>query len=99
MSSYQELISQREKLDQQIEAAKAAEFDAVVNDIKRKMQDYGITCADLGIQLGKNNKLRPRVRVEPKYYNPGNPSEKWSGRGKEPKWIAGKERTPFLIRK
>src|SRR5260363_44285 len=53
MSSYQELISQREKLDQQIETAKAAEFDAVVNDIKRKMQIYGITCADLGIQLAK----------------------------------------------
>src|SRR5260363_45762 len=67
MSSYQELISQREKLDQQIETAKAAEFDAVVNDIKRKMQIYGITCADLGIQLGKSNKLRPRGRIGAAY--------------------------------
>src|SRR5260363_167379 len=81
MSSYQELISQREKLDQQIETAKAAEFDAVVNDIKRKMQIYGITCADLGIQLGKSNKLRPRVRVEHKYYNPANPEVNGSERG------------------
>ncbi len=99
MSSYQELISQREKLDQQIETAKAAEFDAAVNDIKRKMQVYGITFSDLGVQFKEKPKSRPRVRVEPKYYNPANPSEKWSGRGKEPKWIAGKDRTLFLIRK
>lgn len=99
MPSYQELISQREKLDKQIEAAKAAEFEAVVNDVRRKMQDYGITFADLGIHLKKGNKLRPRTRVEAKYYNPENPEQKWSGRGKEPKWIAGKNRADFLIRK
>ncbi len=99
MSSYQELIFQREALDKRIESARAAELKTVVNDIRRKMQAYGIRCADLDIYPKRGNKPRSRMRVEPKYVNPENPDQKWSGRGKEPKWIAGKDRTDFLILK
>jgi DNA-binding protein H-NS len=31
---------------------------------------------------------RPYPKVEPKYRNPINPSETWSGRGKTPRWVA-----------
>ncbi len=30
---------------------------------------------------------RPYPRVLPKYRNPSNPSETWSGRGKMPRWL------------
>jgi DNA-binding protein H-NS len=48
---------------------------------------------------------RPRrayPKVLPKYQNPKNPAEKWSGRGKQPHWLqaqlrAGKELDHFLI--
>lgn len=30
---------------------------------------------------------RPYPKVLPKYQNPAEPSETWSGRGKQPKWI------------
>jgi DNA-binding protein H-NS len=48
---------------------------------------------------------RPRrayPRVLPKYQNPKNPAEKWSGRGKQPRWVqaqlkAGKRLEHFLI--
>jgi len=41
-------------------------------------------------------------KVEPKYRNPANPSETWTGRGKPPRWLAtelagGKTREDFLI--
>lgn len=40
--------------------------------------------------------------VLPKYQNPGDPSETWAGRGKQPRWLvaqlnAGKEINDFLI--
>jgi DNA-binding protein H-NS len=40
--------------------------------------------------------------VLPKYQNPGNPSETWAGRGKQPRWLvsqlkAGKKINDFLI--
>ena len=39
---------------------------------------------------------RPRrkyPKVEPKYWNPSQPTQKWSGRGKQPKWLVAALRT------
>ena len=43
-------------------------------------------------------------KVAPKYRNPANAKETWSGRGKQPRWLAelvkkGKKPEDFLIRK
>jgi len=35
---------------------------------------------------------RPYPQVFPKYRNPANPSETWSGRGKQPRWVTGQLR-------
>lgn len=45
---------------------------------------------------------RPYPPVLPKYQNPKNPSETWSGRGKQPRWLkaqlrAGKKLDDLLI--
>jgi DNA-binding protein H-NS len=37
MSSYKELLAQREKLEKQIEEAKSREYAEVLNEIKQKM--------------------------------------------------------------
>ena len=43
-------------------------------------------------------------KVPPKYRNPANPAETWTGRGKQPRWLAaqvakGKKVEDFLIKK
>lgn len=98
MSSYKELLAQREKLEKQIEEAKEREYAEVLNEIKQKMADYGITLAELGGGRGKQAKAasRSRASVAPKYRDPESGST-WSGRGKPPRWIAGKDREKFLI--
>jgi len=50
------------------------------------------------------NKGRKLGKVPAKYRNPGNPKETWSGRGKQPRWMAaltkkGKKPDDFLIKK
>lgn len=40
---------------------------------------------------------RPYPRVHPKYRNPNLPHETWSGRGKQPKWLAAALRTGHSI--
>ena len=45
---------------------------------------------------------RPYPKVFPKYQNPKNPAETWSGRGRQPLWVrellrAGKKLDAFLI--
>jgi DNA-binding protein H-NS len=42
-------------------------------------------------------------KVPPKYRNPANPKETWTGRGKQPRWLAsllskGKKAEEFLIK-
>jgi DNA-binding protein H-NS len=32
---------------------------------------------------------KPRINGVPKYRNPANPAQTWTGRGKTPTWIAG----------
>jgi DNA-binding protein H-NS len=50
-----------------------------------------------------SNRRRPYPKVLPKYRNPKNPAETWSGRGKQPRWLtaqlrSGKKVNDFLIR-
>ena len=64
MPSYKELLAQRESLERQIEEAKSREYAEVLNEIKQKMADYGITLAELsGGRGGKalKNAGRPRA--------------------------------------
>jgi DNA-binding protein H-NS len=41
----------------------------------------------------KEKARRPYPKVHPKYRNPERPSETWSGRGKQPRWVGGQLRT------
>jgi DNA-binding protein H-NS len=50
----------------------------------------------------KSTKGRTLGKVAPKYRNPDNPKETWSGRGMQPRWLAeqvkrGKSAADFLI--
>ncbi|HHS94628.1 MAG TPA: H-NS histone family protein, partial [Rhodobacterales bacterium] len=54
----------------------------------------------------KSRKAKPasdgRAKVAPKYANPANPDEKWTGRGRGPKWMqahleAGGSKDDYLI--
>jgi DNA-binding protein H-NS len=52
--------------------------------------------------FGVNRVRRPYPPVRPKYKNPSNPAEVWSGRGKQPLWVkkqlkTGKKLDQFLI--
>ena len=40
-----------------------------------------------GGQEGEERHPRRRKKVQPKYRNPDNPEETWSGRGRKPRWV------------
>ncbi|CAN7656348.1 H-NS histone family protein [Acidovorax sp. LjRoot129] len=94
-TTYQELVRQRAELDRQIEEARSQELDAAVKQIRDLMSHYGITVNE--IMPAAERAPRARQRVEPKYRDPAS-GKTWSGRGKPPLWIAGKERSDFLIK-
>lgn len=101
MSSYKELLSQRAALDAQIERARQAEMHEAVRQVRELVTEYSLSVADVfgGAAATGAPRSAGRARrgaVAPKYRNPAT-GQTWSGRGKPPKWIEGKERTGFLI--
>ena len=60
---------------------------------------------DLDEVMGRTKKARgaAKTKVKPKYRNPADPSQQWSGRGRQPLWFvaavkAGKKDKDLLIR-
>jgi DNA-binding protein H-NS len=57
MTTYKELQAQIEQLRKQAEELRQAEIADVIVEIKTKMQEYGITGADLGL-MGKKRVMK-----------------------------------------
>jgi DNA-binding protein H-NS len=97
MSQYADLKAQIAKLQAQADEARHTEVGNVIAEIRQKIVEYGLTAHDLGfaeaVRRGRPPKKAP---LPPKYQDPKSGST-WSGRGKPPKWIAGKNRERFLI--
>jgi DNA-binding protein H-NS len=96
MSQYTELKAQIAKLQEQAEEARRAELEAVLADIRRKIVEYGLTAQDLGLLVVRRGRPPKKEPLPPIYQDPKS-GNTWSGRGKPPKWIAGKNRERFLI--
>ncbi|UXU92107.1 H-NS histone family protein [Burkholderia sp. S-53] len=97
MATYKELKAQMDALAEKVEAARVAEFQAVVDDIRAKVAEYGITEKDIfGARRARSAK-QAEAPVEAKYRDPKTGAT-WSGRGRAPAWIKdAKNRNRFLI--
>ena len=94
----EQLLQEQEALNARITAIKTEQKDAVIEEIKSKIALFGLSMADLGLYMPstereRNSKKKP---VPPKYRDPET-GVTWSGRGNPPLWIAGKDRTQFVI--
>ena len=94
--SVEELTAEREKLDAEIKAKQDAEKASVIAQIKQVAETYGVTADELVEAMGGLKSKRKGVKAKPKYRDPAT-GVIWSGRGKEPAWIKGKNRDQFLI--
>lgn len=94
MPSYQELLAQREQLDKQIKEAIQREKADGIAKAKAIIEQYGLEASDLFSR--KASARGPSGKVAPKYRDPAT-GETWTGRGKAPKWIEGKDRSVFSI--
>jgi len=95
MSKYEDLVKQREALDRQIKEMQHRDKTEAIEKIKSLIQLHNITAAEVFTRnMGSGQSYR---KVPPKYRNPQT-DELWTGRGKAPLWIAGKDRELFLIK-
>ena len=91
MATYLELKEQAEKLLAEAERMREQEISDAIADIKRKIDLYGLTAADLGLArggpgMGGNTRPKPAAKGAIKYRGPN--GETWSGgRGRKPQWV------------
>jgi DNA-binding protein H-NS len=95
MPSYQELLAQREQLDKQIKEAVQREKADGIAKAKVIIEQYGLNASDLFSRKAGSSR-GPSSKVAPKYRDPST-GETWTGRGKAPKWIEGKNRSSYAI--
>jgi DNA-binding protein H-NS len=96
MPTYQELQSQIAHLTRQAEAALLVERQAAIEYIRRRITEYGLDATDIFFARPGRPGKKARRAATPKYRDPETGTT-WSGRGREPAWINGKDRNGFLI--
>lgn len=98
LATYQELKEQMAALEQQTEAARLAEFQAVLDDIRAKVIEYGFTERDIFGRRRPRSQSRVTIGSPVKYLDPRTGAT-WSGRGRAPNWIKDvKNRDRFLVK-
>ena len=97
MTTLNELIKQREALEAQITAARKAETADAVAKARALVAEFGLTAEDVFGGAKRGRKAGDsRSAVAPKFRDPATGAT-WTGRGKAPKWIDGKDRSKFAI--
>ena len=97
MSTYKELLAQRAELDKKIEAERATARAQVLATVRELCAEHGITAADLAPGATKTKPRATATATVPAKYRDPATGQTWTGRGKEPAWIRGQDRSTFLI--
>lgn len=82
-----------------IDSFEERERRAALAEVEEVARQRGFSLAQL---LGEGT-VKPRKTIAPKYANPADPSQTWTGRGRKPSWViealdAGKSLDDLAIR-
>lgn len=92
----EELQRHQEEIDQKIREKQEAQKQAVIQQIVDVVNTFHIPVDELVDALGGLHIKRKGTKAIQKYQDPETGAT-WSGRGKEPNWIRGKDREQFLV--
>lgn len=85
-----------EQLEELVKAAKARmrglrmqRLNELRREIRKTAEDLGMTIEQVvGLEKGTKSSRRGAIgKVAPKYQNPDNPAQTWTGRGQKPVWL------------
>ena len=102
--SLSELLAERQALDARITSVRADTRGAAIDEARRLVAAYDMSPVKV-MPLTRQSDFAAAAparsapakrKVEAKYYDPDS-GKTWSGRGKAPRWIEGKDFGKFLI--
>ena len=82
--SRKDLEKLRRDIDKQIEKIGKNEQKIALEAAERAAREYGFSLAEL---TGSPAKAKTATVNPPKYRNPENPDQTWTGKGRRPDWI------------
>ncbi len=91
MTQYQELLARKRELDKTIEQMRRTESATALKTVHELIATFGFTAQQVFPFQPVEKK-----KVQAKYYDPAT-GLSWTGRGKAPKWIEGKDRAAYEI--
>lgn len=94
MTNFQELLTKRNEINAAIYKLHQDEKDKAITEIRKLIAEFGITASDL--QPAKKVTDRRLLPVPVKFADPQS-GLTWSGRGKTPRWLDGKNRDQYLV--
>jgi DNA-binding protein H-NS len=86
--SHAELQTLIKDAEAQMQSARKSHLLDVRAKIDGLLKGAGLTIDEVYPRRGGQGSKGPRAAVAPKYRNPGNPAQTWSGRGKRPLWFS-----------
>jgi len=81
-----ELLALKSDIDSALIDAEKREKQAALDAARQAAAEFGFSLDDLACAVGKT-RTRKTTKSEPKYRNPDNPSDTWTGRGRKPSWV------------
>lgn len=100
MASLKELIAKKSALDKQIAEARQREVKDAIANVRAIVAEFQLAVTDVfpkpGAKAKRAKRAGPTVAAPAKYRDPET-GKTWSGRGRAPKWISGKDRAAFEI--
>jgi DNA-binding protein H-NS len=90
MSTYRQLKQQIAELEKKASIVMKTEVRKVIESIKKQIAEFGLTAADLGLEVARRAGVRRatarKLVLKPKYRDPAS-GKTWNGHGKRPGWI------------
>lgn len=96
MPTYHEYQAQIAELQTLAEQARQSEIAEAKSRIQELMKASGLTIADL-MEEKRSTLARKKSTIVAKYRDPAS-GKTWSGRGRLPYWLTGKNKEDFLIK-
>lgn len=93
MATYKEIQNQIAELQRVAEEARAKEIQGTIEQIKTLMADYGLSIDDIAgaKKRGANEKVDGKAQFRDDQGNT------WSGRGRMPGWLQGKDKEQYRV--
>lgn len=95
MTNIAELIAQKEAIEQQIKALRKSERQDAIAKVREIIAEFDLSADEVFTKTIKGTKST-RGKVAPKYRDPIS-GKTWTGRGRSPRWLDGKNLGDFLI--